>query len=133
MATIIYQPTVNRAKSIGEGTKIGAFCDLGSDVIIGKNCNIQSHVILSNGTIVGDNVFIAPNVTILNDKYMDGRVTPVTIGNEVKIGGSCVLLPNVKIGNNAFVGAGSVVTKDVPPGKAVVGNPARIIGDVSDF
>lgn len=131
MDTVIYEPTVNRAKSIGRGTKIGAFCDIGKDVIIGANCNIQCHVGISNGTVIGDNVFISAYVVVLNDKYMDGTITPVKIGNNVKIGGSCVIFPNVIIGDGAFIGAGCIVHKDVPAGKVLLGNPARIIGDVS--
>lgn len=127
----IYEPTVNRAKSIGEGTKIGAFCDIGADVVIGRNCNIQCHVTISNGTVVGDNVFLAPKVTILNDKYMDGKIEPVRIGSNARIGGGSILLPRVKIGEHAVVGSGSVVTKDVPPYTLVYGNPARVRGKVA--
>ena len=127
----VYEPTVNRAKSVGEGTKIGAFCDIGADVAIGRNCNIQCHVTISNGTIIGDNVFLAPKVTILNDKYMDGKIEPVVICSHAKIGGGCILLPRVKIGEHAIVGSGSVVTKDVPPYAVVYGNPAKIRGKVN--
>jgi acetyltransferase-like isoleucine patch superfamily enzyme len=128
----IYEPTVNRAKFIGEGTKIGAFCDIGAEVVIGKNCNIQCHVTISNGTVIGDNVFLAPRVTILNDKYMDGRIEPVHIGNNAKIGGGSIILPRVRVGEYAFVGAGSVVTRDVPPYSVVYGSPARVKGKVSE-
>lgn len=122
----IYKPAyIHPTAKVGKGTKIGAFCDIGKDVIIGENCNIQCHAALSNETIIGKNVFIGPNVTILNDKYMNGNITPAKIGNGAKIGGGSVILPGISVGENALIGAGSVVTKDVKPGKVVYGNPAK--------
>ena len=122
----IYQPVyIHPTAKVGKGTKIGAFCDIGKDVIIGENCNIQCHAMLSNGTIIGDNVFIGPNVAILNDKYMNGNIKPAKIDNEAKIGAGSVILPGISVGKNALIGAGSVVTKDVKPGKVVYGNPAK--------
>lgn len=117
----IYEPTVNRAKSIGEGTTIGAFCDIGSDVEIGKHCNIQCQVSISNGCKIGNGVFLAPKVTLLNDKYMNGKIQPVEIGDYSRIGGNTIILPNVKIGKNVLIGAGSLITKDVPDGAIIKG------------
>lgn len=122
----IYQPVyIHPTAAIGKGTKIGAFCDIGKDVAIGKNCNIQCHVTVSNGTVIGDNVFIGPNVTILNDKYMDGNIQVVRVEDGAKIGGGSIILPGITVGKNTLIGAGSVVTKDVEPGKVVYGNPAK--------
>ena len=125
----IYPPTyVHDTAEIGEGTKIGAFCDIGKNVKIGKNCNIQCHVTISNGCKIGNNVFIGPNTTLLNDKYpISKNISPVIVEDNAVIGGGVIILPNVKIGKGAVVGAGSVVTKDVPPDTVVSGNPARKI------
>lgn len=111
---------------IGDGTRIGSFCDIGKDVIIGKDCNIQTHVTISNGCKIGDNVFIAPNSTLLNDKFPQSeRLTPPIIKDNAIIGGCSVILPNVTIGEGAVVAAGSVVTKDVAPRTLVKGMPAK--------
>lgn len=110
-----YHPcNVHKSARIGEGTKIGAFCDIGKDVVIGKNCNIQAHVTISNECKIGDNVFIGPNTSLLNDKYMDGKIEPVIVWDDAKIGGGATVLPGVIIHAGALVGAGAVVTKDVP-------------------
>ena len=111
---------------IGEGTIIGSFCDIGKDVVIGKNCNIQAHVTISNGCVLGDNVFIAPNSSLLNDKYPKSTLlTPPTIKSGAQIGGGVTILPNVTVGEKAVVGGGSVVTKDVTAGTVVAGCPAK--------
>jgi len=110
---------------IGDNVRIGSFCDIGKDVKIGKNCVIQCHVTISNGTVIGDNVFLGPKATILNDKYIDGRIQPCQIHDGARIGGASIILPGVTVGKDALVGAGSVVTRDVPDGKLVYGNPAR--------
>jgi acetyltransferase-like isoleucine patch superfamily enzyme len=110
---------------IGSETRIGSFCDIGKDVILGKNCNIQTHVTISNSCTVGDNVFIAPNSTLLNDKFpVSECLTPPIIEDDAVIGGCVAILPNVKVGKGAVVAAGSVVTKDVPPGTVVKDVPA---------
>lgn len=118
---VIYQPTVCRAKSIGKDTKIGAFCDIGKDVEIGRGCNIQAHVTIPNGVKIGDGVFIAPNVNIFNDKYMNGLIEPPEIGSYTRIGGATIILPCVRIGSNCFIGAHSIITKDVPDGSTIIG------------
>ena len=131
----IYSPTyVHDTAEIGEGTKIGAFCDIGRNVKIGKNCNIQCHVTISNGCKIGNNVFIGPNTSLLNDKYpISKRLSPVIIEDNAVIGGGVIILPNVKIGKGAVVGAGSVVTRDVPPNTVVCGNPARKICEWEEY
>jgi acetyltransferase-like isoleucine patch superfamily enzyme len=111
---------------IGDGTRIGSFCDIGKNVTLGKNCNIQTHVTISNGCILGDNVFIAPNSTLLNDKFpVSECLTPPVIEDDVVIGGCVAILPNVKVGKGAVVAAGSVVTKNVRAATVVKDVPAR--------
>jgi len=110
---------------IGKGTKIGSYVEIAHSTV-GKNCNIQAFVSISNGTVIEDDVFIAPGVRILNDKYPPSNtITPVTIKKGASIGGGAILLPGVTIGEYAMVGAGSVVTKDVPSKEVWYGNPAK--------
>jgi acetyltransferase-like isoleucine patch superfamily enzyme len=111
---------------IGDGTRIGSFCDIGKVVSIGKNCNIQTHVTISNGCKIGNNVFIAPNSTLLNDKFpVSERLVPPIIEDNAIVGGCAVILPDVTIGEDAVVAAGSVVTKDVAAKTVVKGVPAK--------
>ncbi|MCK4474933.1 N-acetyltransferase [Candidatus Bathyarchaeota archaeon] len=98
---------------------------MGSGVIIGKNCNVQAHVTISNGCKIGNNVFIAPNSSLLNDKFpLSECLTPPVIEDDAVIGGCAVILPNLTIGKGSVVAAGSIVTKDVPPRTVVKGTPA---------
>ena len=124
---VTYEPSyIHDSAEIGKGTKIGAFVDIGKNVVIGTDCNIQAHVTISNSVRIGDRVFIGPNTSILNDRYPVSKVlTPPIIHNDVIIGGFTVILPDISIGEKAVVGAGSVVTKDVPKGSVVYGNPAE--------
>jgi UDP-2-acetamido-3-amino-2,3-dideoxy-glucuronate N-acetyltransferase len=119
-----------------KGAKIGRDCNLCAhvlvegDVIVGDRVTIKSGVQLWNGTVVGNDVFIGPNATFTNDKYPKSRHYPdrflsTIIEDEVSIGANAVLLPGIRIGKGARIGAGAVVTKDVPPEAVVVGNPAR--------
>lgn len=111
---------------VGDGTRIGSFCDVGKDVSIGKNCNIQAHVTISNGCKIGNGVFIAPNSTLLNDKFpVSEQLSSPTIKDDVIVGGCAVILPNVTVGEGAVVAAGSVVTKDVSAAVVVKGFPAE--------
>lgn len=111
---------------IGDGTRIGSFCDIGKNVAIGKNCIIQAHVTISNECRLGDNVFIGPNSSLLNDRFPHSRcLTPSIIKDNVIIGGCVTILPNVTVHENSVIAAGSVVTKDVPPETVVKGVPAR--------
>ena len=118
-------------------------CEYGKHIEVGKNfyANINC-VMLDVGKItIGDNVMFGPNVSIYtaghpihpesrNSAYEYG--IPVTIGDNVWIGGNCVVLPGVKIGNNAVIGAGSVVTKDIPDNVCAAGNPCRVIREITD-
>ena len=111
---------------IGDGTRIGSFCDIGKNVVIGKNCIIQAHVTISNECKLGDNVFVGPNSSLLNDRFPHSKcLTPSIIKDNVVIGGCVTILPNVTVHENAVVAAGSTVTKDVPPGTVVKGIPAK--------
>ena len=119
---------------IGDGTSIGSFCDIGKNVILGKKCNIQAHVTISNGCILGDNVFIAPNSTLLNDKYPKSTfMTPPTIKDNAVIGGGVTILPNVTIGENSVIGGGSVVAKDVSPRTVSTGVPAKVVMTLEEY
>ena len=119
------------------GAKIGNNCNLcahtliESDVIIGNNVTIKSGVFLWDGIRVEDNVFIGPNATFTNDPMPRSRVYPesfsgILVKRGASIGANATILPGITIGANAMVGAGSVVTTDVPDNAVVVGNPARI-------
>jgi UDP-2-acetamido-3-amino-2,3-dideoxy-glucuronate N-acetyltransferase len=121
-----------------KGAKIGRDCNLCAhvliegDVVIGDRVTIKSGVQIWNGTIIGNDVFIGPNVTFTNDKYPKSRQYPerfmsTIIEDGASIGANSVILPGIRIGKEARVGAGAVVTKDVPSGTVVVGNPARAI------
>jgi len=119
---------------IGDNSIIGSFVDLGKEVTLGKNCNIQAHVTISNGCVLGDNVFIAPNSSLLNDKYPKSTfMTPPIVKDGAAIGGGVTILPNVTVGEKAVVGGGSVVTKDVPPRTVVAGCPARRVMSLEQF
>jgi UDP-2-acetamido-3-amino-2,3-dideoxy-glucuronate N-acetyltransferase len=125
---------------IGDNTKIddrtvmGSFVDIGKNVVVGKGCNIQAHVTISNGCIIGDNVFIAPNTSLLNDRYPKSELlTPVTVKNGAIIGGGVTILPNVIVGENSVVAGGSVVTKDVAANTVVMGVPARSTMSLKEY
>jgi UDP-2-acetamido-3-amino-2,3-dideoxy-glucuronate N-acetyltransferase len=119
---------------IGDGTCIGSFCDIGKNVTIGKNCNIQAHVTVSNGCVLGDNVFIAPNSSLLNDKYPKSNLlTAPIVKDNVIIGGGVTVLPDVILGENSIIGGGSVVTKNVPPRKVLSGVPAKEVMTIEEY
>lgn len=112
---------------IGDNTRIGSLCDIGKDVVIGDNCVIQAHVTISNACRLGNNVFIGPNTSVLNDKFpYSVYLTPSIIEDDVIVGGCVTVLPNITVGRNAVLAAGSVVTKNVPRDTVVKGIPARI-------
>lgn len=115
---------------IGGGTRIGAFCDIGP-VKIGKNCSIQTMVSIPIGVTIEDEVFIGPQVVFTNDRFPPSTEFSQTIVKKgAAIGANATILPGITIGERALIGAGSVVTKDVPAGETWVGNPARNINQV---
>ncbi len=130
--------------SIDDNTKIGTFVEIQKNASIGKNCKISSHTFICEGVYIEDNVFVGHNVTFINDKHprsvnedetMQTESNWEVIGTFVKkgasIGSSSTILCGVTIGENAIVGAGAVVTKDVPPNTIVAGVPAKIIKEIA--
>jgi UDP-2-acetamido-3-amino-2,3-dideoxy-glucuronate N-acetyltransferase len=116
---------------IGKNTKIDAFVYIEEDAVIGDNCKIRPFVFIPTGVIIEDNVFIAPNVTFTNDKYPRAQGTWRLLKTRVKkhaaIGAGSVINPGVTIGENALIGAGSTVTRDIPDNAVAHGNPARVV------
>jgi len=125
---------------IGDETKIGAFVEIQKNASIGKRCKISSHTFICEGVTIEDNVFIGHGVMFINDSYpratvaggglqteADWKVETTLIKKGASIGSGATILARLCIGENAIVGAGAVVTKDVPPNCIVAGNPARVL------
>ena len=117
--------------NIGKNTKIDSFVYIEEGVIIGDNCKIRPFVFIPTGITIEDNVFIGPNVTFTNDKYPrsqgEWHLLSTVVKKGASIGANSVIIPGLTIGEGALVGAGSVVTKDVPNNAIVAGNPAHVI------
>jgi len=145
---------VENGAKIGARTRVWAFVHILPGAIIGEDCNICDHVFIENDVVIGDrvtikcggyvwdgvtiedDVFIGPNVTFTNDpfprsKHYPEKFTPTRVRKGASIGANATILPGIVIGQNAMIGAGSVVTKDVSPNAIVVGNPAKIKGYTS--
>jgi acetyltransferase-like isoleucine patch superfamily enzyme len=131
--------------TIGDKTQIGTFVEIQKGVAIGGNCKIQSHTFICEGVTIEDNVFIGHNVTFINDRFprsttADGTLQkeadwvcePTVVRRGASIGSSATLLGGITVGENAIVGAGSVVTRDVPANTVVAGNPARIFRKIDE-
>ena len=131
--------------SIGENSKIGSFVEIQKNAAIGKNCKISSHSFICEGVTIEDNVFVGHNVTFINDTYPRATNTQGTLQTEedwvclptlvkcgAAIGSSVTLLCGITIGENSIIGAGSVVTKDVPSNTIVAGNPAKILRQIKE-
>ncbi len=125
---------------IGDETKIGAFVEIQKNASVGRRCKISSHTFICEGVVIEDNVFVGHGVTFTNDSYPrattpdgnlqteeDWKVEQTLIRAGASIGSGATILSNLCIGENAIVGAGSVVTRDVPPNTIVAGNPARVL------
>jgi acetyltransferase-like isoleucine patch superfamily enzyme len=125
---------------IGDNTKIGTFVEIQKGAKIGRNCKISSHTFICEGVVIEDDVFVGHDVTFINDRYPratndegelqnedDWKVEPTLVKKGVSIGSGSTILSFVTIGEKVIVGAGSVVTKDVPPNTIVAGNPARLL------
>jgi acetyltransferase-like isoleucine patch superfamily enzyme len=128
---------------LGDNTKIGAFVEIQKNAKVGKNCKISSHTFICEGVTIEDNAFVGHSVTFINDSYprstapdgqlqteKDWKVEPTLVKRGASIGSGTTVLSNVVIGENAIVGAGSVVTKDVPANTIVAGNPARVLRQI---
>ncbi len=125
---------------IGDETRIGAFVEIQKGVKIGRRCKVSSHSFLCEGVTIEDNVFIGHGVMFTNDKYPratnpdgtpqaedDWQVVPTVVKKGASIGSNATILPGIEIGECALVGAGAVVTQDVPDGVTVCGVPARVV------
>jgi acetyltransferase-like isoleucine patch superfamily enzyme len=128
--------------TIGDNVKIGAFVEIQKNAFVGNNCKISSHTFVCEGVTIEDDVFVGHNVAFINDSYprataegqlqteADWKVEKTLVKRGASIGSGATILSKVTIGENAIVGAGSVVTKDVPPNTIVVGNPAKKIREI---
>ena len=130
---------------IGDGTKIGAFVEIQKAATVGKRCKISSHTFICEGVTIEDHVFIGHSVTFINDSYPrataatgelqtvnDWKVERTLVKRGASIGSGATILANLVIGEHAIVGAGSVVTRDVPAHAIVAGNPARVLRQVNE-
>lgn len=126
--------------SIDDGTKVGTFVEIQKNAFIGKNCKISSHTFICEGVHIEDNVFVGHNVTFINDKHpratnvdgsmqsdADWKVVETFIKKGVSIGSSSTIMCGITIGENSIIGAGAVVTKDVPPNSIAAGVPAKVL------
>lgn len=126
--------------TIHDGSKIGSFVEIQKGVVIGKNCKISSHTFICEGVHIGQRVFIGHNVSFINDMYPrainedgnlqiedDWELLETYVEDGASIGTGATVLGGVRIGKNSMVGAGAVVTKDVPENAVVAGNPAKVI------
>jgi len=128
---------------VGDETKIGSFVEIQKNSVIGKRCKISSHSFICEGVEIADEVFIGHGVMFTNDRYprattaegrmqaeVDWKVLPTRVRRRASIGSNATILAGITIGEDAMIGAGAVVTSDVPDHAIAVGVPARIVGDV---
>jgi UDP-2-acetamido-3-amino-2,3-dideoxy-glucuronate N-acetyltransferase len=126
--------------AVGDGTRVGTFVEIQKGASIGRNCKISSHTFICEGVEIGDGVFIGHGVMFINDPYpqavnadgslqgtADWTVVPTRVHARAALGSNCTVLCGVTIGEGALIGAGAVVTRDVPAGAIVAGVPARVI------
>jgi acetyltransferase-like isoleucine patch superfamily enzyme len=136
----IYDFTNLYGCEIGDDVKIGTFVEVQKGATIGNRCKISSHTFICEGVTLEDDVFVGHNVTFINDRYpratnaagqlqteSDWTCVRTLVKRGASIGSGATLLCGITVGENALIGAGSVITKDVPPGAVVAGNPARLL------
>jgi acetyltransferase-like isoleucine patch superfamily enzyme len=134
---LVYSFTNLYGCQIGDNTRIGPYVEIQKGARIGANCKIQSHAFICTGVEIEDEVFVSHGVIFINDKFprsaaegrlqieSDWELLPTTVERGASLGSGAVISGGLRIGQGALVGAGAVVTRDVEPGKTVVGNPAR--------
>lgn len=155
VAVFIHPQALCESSTVGEGTRVWAFAHILPGAVIGDDCNVCDGVFVENDVVVGDrvtlkcgtqlwdglrledDVFVGPNATFTNDPFPRSRMNDVrllntTVRRGASIGANATILPGIEIGEYAMVGAGAVVTRDVPAGAVVVGNPARVVGRAAD-
>ncbi len=155
MSFFVHELARCESTAIGPGTRVWAFAHVLPNARIGADCNICDHVFIENDVVIGDrvtvkcgvqlwdglrvedDVFIGPNATFTNDRFPRSKVYPekfaaTYIERGASIGANATVLPGLRIGRNAMIGAGAVLTRSVPPFAIVVGNPARIVGYVDE-
>jgi UDP-2-acetamido-3-amino-2,3-dideoxy-glucuronate N-acetyltransferase len=140
----IYNFTNLYGCTVGDDSKIGTFVEIQKGAVIGRRCKISSHTFICEGVTIEDDVFVGHNVTFTNDRFPrataggklqteeDWKCEPTLVRTGASIGSSVTLLCGVTVGENAIVGAGSVVTKNVPPNTIVAGNPARLLRTIKE-
>ena len=129
--------------TIGDGTKVGAFVEIQRGAVVGRNCKISSHSFICEGVSIGNGVFVGHGVMFINDVYpsavsadgslqteRDWKVVPTKVMDRASIGSNATILAGITIGEGSLIGAGAVVTHDVPPRSIVAGVPARLIGTI---
>ena len=142
--TMIFHPELVNLYgcTVGDGTKIGSFVEIQKNASIGRQCKISSHTFICEGVTIEDGVFVGHGVMFINDPYpravnadgslqsaSDWKVIPTRVKTRASIGSNATLMCGITIGANALVGAGAVVTKDVPDFAIVAGVPAKIVGN----
>jgi acetyltransferase-like isoleucine patch superfamily enzyme len=140
---IVYHPELVNLYGceIGDGTKIAAFVEIGRNVRVGRNCKIEAFAFIPEGVAIGDGVFVGPHACFTNDKYPrasseggvqnqgEWELVKTIVEDGASIGANATILCGVTLGKGCLVAAGSVVTKDVPPNKLVMGRPAKVVRD----
>ena len=143
---VIYHPDLVNLYgcTIGDETKIGTFVEIQKNAVVGARCKISSHTFICEGVTIENEVFVGHGVMFINDRYpqattdgqlkteSDWKVIPTLVKHGASIGSGAVIMCGITIGEKALVGAGAVVTHDVPDYATVVGVPARVVGDVQE-